>query len=127
MEQRVKSIFARRKLERGGVMKTVATNQKVITNFNNGYYGLTVLQIDERHEVSSKHLPPATKMLADVQSNDHYYRYVVNYNIHYFFRSINDEQAETLLNYLIARIGSEKVVSIAENFTEEMEEEYHVY
>lgn len=108
-------------------MKSVATNRPIITNFSNGYYGLTVLEVDERYTVSRKHLPPSTKILADVRSSEPYFRYVVNYNIHYFFRSINDEQAETLLNYLIARIGSEKVVSIAENFTEEMEKEYHVY
>lgn len=107
-------------------MKTIVTQRPLVTNFNNGYYGLTVLEVDERHEVSSKNLPPDTRILADLRNNEKpWKRYVVNYNINYFMSSINDEQAQDLVHHLVSRLGAKKVIKIAETFDDMMEQLHH--
>lgn len=106
-------------------MKIVKTQKKLITNFNSGYYGLLVQEIDERWEVSSKNLPPSTKIAADLQKVDSWKRYVVNYNPKYFMDSITDEDAEKLMELLSARLGGKKLVEILIKTHQQNTEEFH--
>ena len=104
-------------------MKIPKTQRKLVTNFNDGYYGLLVQEIDERYNDFHSNMLISTKISFDMENIEPWKRYVVNYNPEYFISSLHDEDAEKLVDMLSKKLGAKKIAEILiKAYTSKMEE-----